>query len=101
MLGHVVTLLLIPTLWDTNNTERHEDHLSIDCPGVGQITWGLRARQAAMDILPTKYNSDKRSGYRTQASMSCVRAYYSQEHSVGGGQIVEWLMVWCVCGVRL
>ena len=44
-------LFLVPTLWGTllcplpcygTDNQRHENHLYVDCPGVGQVARGLR-----------------------------------------------------------
>ena len=45
------TLFVVPTLWGTllcslpcdgTDDQRHENHLYVDCPGVGQVARGLR-----------------------------------------------------------
>ena len=47
----LLALFLVPTLWGTllcflpcygTDYQRHENHLYVDCPGVGQVARGLR-----------------------------------------------------------
>ena len=52
-------LFLVPTLWGTllcslpcygTDKQRHENHLYVDCPGVGQVARGLRTECRWVDI---------------------------------------------------
>ena len=51
----LLALFLVPTLWGTllcplpcygTDNQRHENHLYVDCPGVGQVARGLRTESS-------------------------------------------------------
>ena len=70
-------LFLVPTLWGTllcplpcygTDNQRHENHLYVDCPGVGQVARGLRTgmecvvasviRPQGAVIIPSRVSDD-------------------------------------------
>ena len=76
----LLALFLVPTLWGTllcplpcygTDNQRHENHLYVDCPGVGQVARGLRTNKILSQIQYPRHR-EKPWINMTQAKQTAV-----------------------------